>query len=130
VDNPPPVARFGPDRRYTALAGVGFLAAVAALVLSHDPPGRLLAAIAVLALLVFIGTDLLFAPRLTVSVSGIVINSPFTRRTVPWPEVERVSADRRSRLGLTSVTLEIDAGAVLAVFSKRALGADPTTSPG
>ena len=35
--------------------------------------------------------------------------------------------DTRSRYGLRSSTLEVDAGETLVVFSRRALGADPTT---
>ena len=50
---------------------------------------------------------------------------PFARTDLTWPEVDRVRADVRSRLGLRSTTLEIDAGEVLVVFSRRALGADP-----
>jgi nitrogen fixation protein FixH len=125
VDKSLPEARFRPDRRYTALAGVGCVAAVVVLTLSGDPAGRLLAAIALFGLAVFVATDVVFAPRLVVSGAGIVVNSPFTRAALAWSEVERVSADRRSRLGLTSTTLEIDAGSVLAVLSRRALGADP-----
>jgi hypothetical protein len=41
-----------------------------------------------------------------------------------------VRADTRQRLGLRSVTLEIDAGDELHVFSKRALGAEPDAVAG
>ena len=42
-----------------------------------------------------------------------------------WDDVEQVRADDRLRLGLRTTTLEIDAGAVLVVLSRRAIGADP-----
>jgi hypothetical protein len=43
-----------------------------------------------------------------------------------WDEVTEVRADTRFRRGLRTVTLEIDAGAVLAVFTKRTLGVEPS----
>jgi Bacterial PH domain len=130
VDNEPgraPVVRFGPDRRVTALAGIGLLAALTLAVVGSDPAGRLLAAIAVVVLLAYVVSDLWFHPRLTASGDGLTIRAPTTRAQLPWRDVERVQADTRLRLGLRTTTLEIDAGATLVVFSRRALGADPET---
>jgi hypothetical protein len=48
-----------------------------------------------------------------------------TRARLRWDEVDGVRADTRIRHGLRSTTLEIDAGPLLAVLSRRALGAEP-----
>lgn len=122
-----PVCRFGPDRRLIALyAGLGAVA-VAVAVLSDDPAGRLLAAAAAAVLAAYTITDLAFWPRLVASGTGLRIRTPATRATLPWSQVDAVRVDERTRLGLMSRTLEIDAGALLIVFSRRALGDDPRT---
>jgi hypothetical protein len=121
----PPEVRFVPDRRYTALAAGGALGGIAAIVVTGDTAGRLLFAVAVLLLVSYVVADLVFSPRLVASGTGVVINSPFTRARLGWDEVDDVRAETRFRRGLRSTTLEIDAGAVLAVFSRRALGTEP-----
>lgn len=126
----PAAAQFGPDHRYTLAAGGGGLIAAAGLVLAGDPPSRLVAAVALVVLLSYVLSDLVFSPRLVATPAGLKINAPLTRTEVPWHAVESVHADSRSRLGLRSTTLEIDAGATLAVFSRRALGADPEQAAG
>jgi hypothetical protein len=130
VENDParaPVVRFGPDHRVTALAGIGLVVALALAVVGDDPAGRLLAIIAVVVLLAYVVSDLVFRPRLTASGEGVIIRAPTTRAALPWSDVERIHADTRLRLGLRSTTLEIDAGSTLVVLSRRALGADPET---
>lgn len=116
---------FVPDRRYTILAAFGSAAGLLAAVFASDPAGHVLFSVAAVLLLGYVGTDLIFRPRLTASPSGLVINSPFTRARLCWDEVTEVRADTRFRHGLRTVTLEIDAGAVLAVFTKRTLGVEP-----
>lgn len=124
MDNTAVVA-FRPDRRYTALAATGVVLAAGAAFAADDRPGRLLALLALVVLLAYAGCDLVFSPRLVASADGIVIRSPLLRARLGWDEVERVAADTRLRHGLRSTTLEVDAGDVLAVFSRRALGAEP-----
>ena len=127
MDNPAdsPVVRFAPDRRYTVVAGVGMVGAALAAALSGDAAGRVLFTAAAVVLLGYVAADLVFRPRLIASPAGIVINAPLTRASVSWADVVAVRAETRFRRGLRSVTLEIDAGAVLAVFSRRSLGLDP-----
>jgi hypothetical protein len=128
VDAPerqPAVARFVPDRRYTGLAAAGAVAAVLAAVFTPDPPGRLLFALAALVLTAYVVSDLVFSPRLTASRDGLRIRSPMLRTELPWSAVEDVRADVRTRYGLRSTTLEVDAGETFAVFSRRSLGAEP-----
>jgi hypothetical protein len=130
VDARAPRLRFGPDRRLTALTGILAVIAIAVAALASDAAGRLLLAGAALVLLAYTVTDLVFWPRLTVSADGLLLRTPATRGLIPWSEVEAVRADTRQRAGLRSVTLEIDAGQRLVVFSRRALGADPTEVAG
>jgi hypothetical protein len=120
-----PVAEFFPDRRYTALAGAGALAAAVAAAVSDDPPGRVLFTLAGIVLLGYVAADLIYRPRLTASPAGVVINSPFNRASLPWSAVTAVRVETRLRRGLRNVALEIDAGAVLAVFTRRTLGVEP-----
>ncbi|MBN9618405.1 MAG: PH domain-containing protein, partial [Actinobacteria bacterium] len=120
-----PEARFIPDRRLTALAAGGAAGAFLVSFLTTDTAGRLLAVIAGIMLLAYVVTDLIFSPRLIASTEGLVVRSPFARATLRWDEVDDVRADTRFRLGLRSTSLEIDAGPVLAVLTRRALGAEP-----
>jgi hypothetical protein len=122
---PPPSVAFFPDRRYTVSAALGSTAGLLAAVLSDDPAGHVLFSVAAVVLLGYVAADLVFRPRLTASPAGIVINTPFTRARLSWDEVTEVRADTRFRRGLRTVTLEIDAGAVLAVFTRRTLGVEP-----
>lgn len=124
-NNRRPTVSFRPDRRYTLLALGGTLIALVLIAVLRDPPGRVLAAVAAAILLIYAASDVLFSPRLAASAAGLVVRSPLLRAELSWDEVEDVRADTRVRYGLRSTTLEVDAGAVLAVFSRRALGADP-----
>ena len=123
--NPAPRVRLAPDRRITALAAGGVVVALGAASLAGDGPGRLLALVAALVLAAYAVGDLVFSPRLVVDVEGLRIRTPSTRAQLAWADVECVRADTRLRMGLRSTTLEIDAGAVLVVLSKRAIGTDP-----
>jgi Bacterial PH domain len=116
---------FAPNSRIawlTVAAAVGF--ALTAL-LSSDKAGQLMAIAAAVLLAVVAGNDLLFVPRLAVSASGLRIRTATTRATLYWSQVDAVRVDERSRFGLASRTLEIDAGSMLVVLSRHALGADP-----
>jgi hypothetical protein len=123
-----PVLRFGPDRRLTALEGGGALVVLLAAIPTSDPAGRLLLIGAALILGAYAVTDLVFNPRLTASGAGLVLHSPFARARLAWTEIDSISADTRHRLGLRSTALEIDAGAVLAQFTRRGLGRDPAAA--
>ena len=125
-----PTVRFGPDRRSPRAAAVAALIAVTAAVLYPDAPGRLLFAVAAVVLAGYAAGDLVWAHRLVADASGVRIRTPFTRADLSWPQISEVRADVRSRHGLRSVTLEVDAGEVLVVFSRRALGTDPEAAAG
>jgi hypothetical protein len=120
-----PEVRLRPDRRYTVVAALGCLAAVGAAVLTADTAGRLLALVAAAVLAAYAVGDLVFSPRVVATNAGVAINSPLLRRRLAWGDIEDVRADTRYRFGLRSTTLEIDAGATLAVFGRRSIGVEP-----
>jgi Bacterial PH domain len=122
-----PTLRFGPDRRITGLAVLAAAVAVALVLTSSDGPSRLIFALAAVILAGYAVGDWVYWPRLTADAAGLHIRTPMTRADLAWADVEDVRADVRSRYGLRSSTLEVDAGDVLVVFSRRALGADPET---
>ncbi|MGZ6826830.1 MAG: PH domain-containing protein [Mycobacteriales bacterium] len=65
--------------------------------------------------------DLLLTPALRADATGLEVVDGLHRRRLPWAQVEglRVVTDRRTPL------LEVDAGEVLVVLSRRRLGASP-----
>lgn len=119
------VLRFGPDRRLTAVSGAAAAAVGVAAAVSTDDLGRLLLIGAALILACYAATDLIFAPRITATTEGIVLNAPFARARLAWSQVDTIQADSRQRMGVRATTLEIEAGALVASFSRRALGTDP-----
>lgn len=120
-----PSVRFGPDRRVTAVFLAGAVLAAASGWATSDSPGRLLAGGVAVVLIAYAVTDLLFWPRVRADAAGVAIRTPAVRAVLRWGDVERVEVDERSRFGLASRTLEIDAGTTLVVLSRRALGTDP-----
>jgi Bacterial PH domain len=116
---------FAPNRRlaWLTLAGAGAFAGVA--VLGSDKAGQLMAVAAAVLLGVVAANDLLLVPRLAVSASGLRIRTATIRTMLSWAQVDEVRVDERRRFGLASRTLEIDAGPLLVVLSRHALGADP-----
>jgi hypothetical protein len=122
-----PALRFGPDRRTTALAAVGVLIGVGLAITTDDPQGRFLFGLAAAVLACYALGDVVFSPRLYADGSGLRIRTPMTRVDLAWADVDDVRADVRSRYGVRSSALEVDAGETLVVFSRRSLGADPDT---
>lgn len=128
IEKPPaqaPDCRFGPDRRLTVATVVAAPAVGILAVVTTDRAGQVLFALAAIVLLGYAVSDLVFWPRLLANADGIELRSPTGSARFPWASVASVAADTRQRLGLRSVTLEIDAGDELHVFSKRALGTQP-----
>ena len=95
-----------------------------------DAPGRVLYLLAAVVLGVLSAGDLLVNPRLIVDPAGLRVRSALSTSVVGWAEIEDIRVDERSRLGLASRTLEIDAGDRLIVLSGRALGTDVRTVAG
>jgi hypothetical protein len=134
VDSPDPLTargfsrvRFGPDLRLSAIVFLAATGAVALAITTDDNGGRLIWGIAAVILAGYSIGDVIFWPRLVADPNGLRIRTPLTRADLVWADVAGVRADVRSRYGLRTSTLEIDAGQTLVVFSRRALGADPDT---
>jgi Bacterial PH domain len=119
------LVRFGPDRRLAGGALAGAILVGAYALVTSDPEGRLLLVGAALLLAAYSITDLVFWPRITVEVAGLTLRTPVLRARMGWADVEDIRVDERVRFGVTSRTLEIDAGPRLVVLSRRALGVDP-----
>ncbi len=120
-----PTARFVPDRRFTGLAAAGALVALGVTLGTDDRDGRLLALIAVVMLAFYVVGDLVYSPRIEANANGVRIRSAFTRANLRWDEIDTVRVVSRRRGGLRTSALEIDAGAVIAEFSRRSLGLAP-----
>ncbi|OKI57985.1 hypothetical protein A6A27_07010 [Micromonospora sp. CB01531] len=70
--------------------------------------------------------DLVAPVRLAVDAEGVTVIQGFAgRRRLPWPAVEAIRVERRTRRGLTAETLEIDAGESLHLFGRYDLDAPP-----
>ncbi|MEU3457123.1 PH domain-containing protein [Micromonospora sp. NPDC006766] len=68
--------------------------------------------------------DLVAPVRLTMDAEGIAVRAGFAGwRRLPWPAVEVIRLERRTRRGLTAETLEIDAGESLHLFGRYDLDA-------
>ncbi|MBL7261509.1 PH domain-containing protein [Paractinoplanes lichenicola] len=107
------------------------IAAVAVAVLAfafagRDPVRWVLAAVLVLALLLWALRDVLRPVRLAADAEGVTVVTGFLgRRRVGWAQIERVRVDRRSHRGLRSEYLELDAGDAIYLFSANDLGELP-----
>lgn len=102
------------------LVGLGLLSA------GNDRVQPVLAGLAAAALAGWGLRDLVAPVRLAVDPDGITVIHGFAgRRRLPWPAVEAITVDRRTRRGLTTETLEIDAGESLHLFGRYDLDAPP-----
>jgi hypothetical protein len=120
----PDLAQWSPRPVETAVAILAGLV-VLLLAMLADPAGRLLLGVAALGLLAVGAADVLLRPRLAADRAGIQIRTLASRHRVPWSALRRVDIDEHTRYGLTSRTLELEAGDLFVVLGKRTLGADP-----
>lgn len=125
-----PVCRFGPDRRLATLSALGAALLIAYAALSTDAAGRLITSLAAAVCVTYTVTDLAFWPRLTATADGLRIHTPLARARLSWAQIDAIRVDERTRFGLMTRTLEVDAGALLVVFGRRELGQDPRTVAG
>ncbi|MEV7330100.1 PH domain-containing protein [Micromonospora sp. NPDC093244] len=108
------------------LAGAVLLVALGLLFADGDPVRVAVAALAAAAVAGWAVRDLVAPVRLAVAPDGLTVIRGFAgRRLLPWSAVEAIAVDRRPRFGLTSETLEIDAGDSLHLFGRYDLGANP-----
>ncbi|TNH21863.1 PH domain-containing protein [Micromonospora orduensis] len=108
------------------LAGAVLLVTLGLLFADGDPVRVAVAALAAAAVAGWAVRDLVAPVRLAVGPDGLTVIRGFAgRRLLPWSAVEAIAVDRRPRFGLTSETLEIDAGESLHLFGRYDLGANP-----
>jgi hypothetical protein len=117
-------AQWSPRPVETAVVILAGLAVLLLAVLA-DPAGRLLLGVAALGLLTVGTADLMLRPRLAADPTGVQVRTLASRHRLPWSAIRRVEVDEHTRYGLTSRTLELEAGELLVVLGKRTLGADP-----
>jgi hypothetical protein len=115
------------------LVGMAWVLAAGTLaytVLSSDPPGRIVAALAAIGLLVFALFGTVARPRLAIDADGIVVRRLFGRQHLPWGGV-RIRVTSTRRLGRQTSLLELDtgndddAGGGLIVLGWLDLGTEP-----
>ncbi|MFJ8581592.1 PH domain-containing protein [Micromonospora sp. NPDC093277] len=106
------------------LLGVVVLVALGLLFSDGDRVRLALAGLAAAGLAGWALRDLAAPVRLAVDAEGIAVRQGFAGwRRLPWPAVEAVRVERRTRRGLTAETLEIDAGDSLHLFGRYDLDA-------
>jgi hypothetical protein len=110
-----------------ALVAIGWLATAGAVlwaVLSDDPAGRVLVALAALVAAVLALHGTLARPRLAADSNGLTLRRLTSRRQWTWAEVN-VRVVRTKRLGRQVSTLELDAEDDLVVLGWLDLGTPP-----
>jgi hypothetical protein len=118
--------RVSPGLVVLKLAGAVILAVVAMVTagVSTDRLGVVVAAFGAVGLGVFALRDLLAPVRVQADPDGVTLVAGFARRVrLPWSAIERVRVDARSRYGIRSEHLEIDAGDSVHMFSAVELSA-------
>ncbi|MER7461068.1 PH domain-containing protein [Micromonospora sp. NPDC126480] len=128
MDATPGTRQWRVPARLPAVKAAGGVALVAlGLLLADGDAVRLvLAVLAAAVLLGWAARDVLAPVRLAADPEGLTVVSGFAgRRRLPWAQVEAIGVDRRTRLGLSSAVLEIDAGETLHLFGRYDLDADP-----
>jgi hypothetical protein len=114
------------DRRLTVFKVIGVLIFAAAALLVADQVGTFLLAVAALLCLGYAVRDLVAPVRLAADADGLtVIRGYLGHARLSWSDIDHVRVDRRSRLGLRSEFLEIDAGDHLYLLSSYDLSAEP-----
>jgi uncharacterized protein (UPF0264 family) len=118
--------RIRPVLPVTKLMGTVAVVVLALAFAGRDPIRWGLAVIVAVALAIWALRDLVAPVRLAADTDGVTVITGFAgRRRVAWAQIERVRVDRRTRRGLSSEMLELDAGDAIYLFSAHELGALP-----
>ena len=123
---PAPTARsWRVSRPLTVVKGLAVAAFLLVAVVSWPDRTETFAALVGMALMgAYAVRDLVVPVRLAADAGGVTVVSGFAgRRRLAWAEIERIRVDRRTRLGLKSEMLEIDAGESLFLLSTYDLNA-------
>lgn len=113
---------------FMVLKCVAAVGLVLAAVFGAEDSRMLTAAIVAAAILgIYALRDVIAPVRLAADLEGVTVVSGYAgRQRVDWADVERMRVDARSRGGMRSELLEIDAGEHLFLLSRYDLNAHPT----
>ena len=104
----------------------GVLMAIAAVTLVTDLPGRVLAGVAAVGLILFAGMSWLARPKLAITPEGLVLRGWFRTQVLQQSDIKIIRIMEFRRYGRRVRLLEIEkADADLVLFSRWDLGADP-----
>lgn len=111
------------------IAGCGFggvLMAIAAVTLVTDPPGRVIAGIAAVGLLLFAGASWRARPKLAISPEGLVVRGWLRTQILRRDVIKIIRITEFRRHGRRVRLLEIETvGGGLLILSRWDLGTDP-----
>lgn len=114
-----------PGRVILSKAAVVLLLALVALAAPNRTQTQVGLVVALAAAIV-VARDLVARQRLQADRTGVVVRRGYAgRRHLPWPQIEAVRVDARTRLGARAELLELDAGEEIYQLSRYELGADP-----
>ena len=108
-----------------AIAALGVVMAYSCLAVATDPPGRILAGIAAIGLLMFAAGSWRARPRLAITADGLVYRGWLRTRTLRRADIELIRITEFRRWGRKVRLLEIDLkDGELMVLSRWDLGGD------
>lgn len=115
-----------PARGIAGCALAGAVLAISAVTLATDLPGRLLAGLAGIGMLVFAGFSWRSRPRLALTGQGLVLRGWWRTRLLTPGDLTRVRVTDFQRIGRTQHLLEIETDDDdLLILSRWDLGTDP-----
>jgi Bacterial PH domain len=109
-----------------ALGIAGLVMAITSVTGITDAPGRFLAGVAAVGLLVFASMSWRARPKLAITEDGLVVRGWWRTRTLRRQDVQRIRITEFRRIGRRARLLEIDTtDDRLSVFTRWDLGTDP-----
>lgn len=106
--------------------GAGVLMAIAGVTVITDPPGRVLASVAAVGLLVFAGMSWRARPKLAITPEGLVLRGWFRTQILQQSDIKIIRIIEFRRYGRKVRLLEVEkADGSLVLFSRWDLGTDP-----
>lgn len=115
-----------PREGIAACAVIGALLGVAAVTVATDLPGRVLAGVAGVGLLIFAAMSWRASPKLALTADGLMVRGWFGRHLVTAESITRLRVTEYQRIGRTHRLLEIETrDDLMLILSRWDLGADP-----
>lgn len=106
--------------------GAGVLMAIAGVTVITDPPGRVLASVAAVGLLLFAGMSWRARPKLAIAPEGLVLRGWFRTQILQQSDIKIIRIIEFRRYGRKVRLLEVEkADGSLVLFSRWDLGTDP-----